>query len=125
MKPSPESYTAAAYYFGCIRTTGHHLFSPGGACVDFYGFEVPNLDQSYCPAEGVAQGASRLTHIKVGRNEWSILSFWDNSIDKRPGSHSTFVVRGTFDYDDTKNVARTYFPGVWDRYTFHVHKYTP
>lgn len=116
-----------AFYFGCVGTSGHHLHTPDLRTASRAGpFTPAMLDTPFCPgmtpdARGMTpreqpEGVARLTHVEG----WTVLAFWDRSIDNRHGSHSTYVLRGTLAYDDAARLAREAFPRVWARYRFDV-----
>jgi hypothetical protein len=116
--------TDGPLYFGCWGESGHYLFTPDGDTVRRaerlalpVALQPAALDQGYCPRRaGVRQGEAKVTHV-AGR---TVLAFWDRSVDTRPGSHSTFVLSGTLDFDAAVAVARAAFPEVWARYRFAV-----
>lgn len=111
------------FYCGCHRDSGHHVWredgdsshkfwklQPWGVKIDGElqplarrGFHVPN-------------GAARFTLA----HGWSALSWWDNSIDTRPGSHSTFVVEGTHTAEAVLAMARARFPWVFERFKYEI-----
>jgi hypothetical protein len=116
-----------AFYLGCVGTPGHYLYTPDLRTERRAGpFTVAMLDTPFCPgmtpaSRGVGpqdqtEGVARLTHV----DGWTVLSFWDRSVDNRRGSHSTFVLRGTHAFDDAVRLAREVFPRVWARYAFAV-----
>lgn len=116
------------FYFGCYRETGHYLFASRGhgiqkvhsssslLPVDFPclsgmldgGFLPPNLQQ--------AQGRASFCHL----NGWTIIAFWDRSVDSRGKSHSTFLMRGIFEFEMAKSLSVEAFPEIWKRFTFPV-----
>lgn len=124
------------YYFGCVHGSGHHLHAPGPRTVHreevvptfFGGTRGANLDTDFCPGvtpelrrRGSAsleqpEGVARVTHVEG----WTVLSFWDRSVDNRRGSHSTFAMEGTRDFAAAVVLAREAFPSVWARYKFEV-----
>lgn len=63
-----------------------------------------------------AEGHATWLHL----NGWTLLSFWDDSVDGRPGSCSTFVVRGLYTFADTCALAQEGFPRVWERFGFPI-----
>lgn len=115
--------TPVMFYCGCHRDSGHHLWTadettsstfwqlqPWGYAVDGdlqprpkNGFHLPN-------------GIARFTQ----EHGWSALSWWDNSIDTRPGSHSTFIVHGTYLAEEVLAMARARFPWVFARFQYQV-----
>ena len=109
-----------AFYFGCVGTSGHYLHTPDLRTASRAGpFTPAMLDTHYCPNPATREqpeGVARLTHF----DGWTVLAFWDRSVDTRGNSHSTFVLRGTHAYDDAVRLAREAFPRVWSRYTFTV-----
>jgi hypothetical protein len=114
------------FYFGCVGETGHYLWDRNlRRAYDACGFGWRDLDTYFCL--GVApgkpdcpsdqpEGAARLTHARGA----TVLAFWDRSVDKRRGSHSTFVIEGTHDFDTAKALTQKAFPRVWERYGFDV-----
>ena len=123
-----------AYYFGCHRDLGHFLWLPGmqrqrGDWLELMRnialwFGVRNIDGGLCPGydprgyghNEYAQGYAKLTYAAP----WTALAFWDRTIDHRPGSNSTFILRGNYSFDEEVAAAKAYFPEVWARYTFAV-----
>lgn len=110
-------------YFGCWQgEPGHDLRTPDGRRYSRLPFGYPPkiegraVDMGFCPAIGVSNGVAALRHV----GEWTVLSFWDNSIDRRPGSHSTFISRGTLTFEQIVERSKAAFPDVWKRFTFEV-----
>lgn len=112
------------YYFGCDNNqSGHYLFAEDQGR-SLYGSRaaaiVPwwkQLDAGFAPKGHQVEGVARLTHTLDG---WTVLSFWDRSVDTRPGSHSTFLIRGHHDYEAARSLACAAFPRTWGRYRFQV-----
>ncbi len=86
------------YYFGCIRQVGHFLFqSDNGRAVachyaprpfaNRFGYNGERLDGMFCPP--ATWGTQVWMESNVGK--WRIISWCDNSVDSRTGSHSTFI----------------------------------
>ncbi len=107
-------------YCGCHRGSGHYLWTeheqrllwrdtvdtqPWGASID---------GTLYLRA--VANGVAKHTQFAG----WTALSWPDNSIDGRPGSHSTFVAEGTFTAEEMLTMARSRFPWVFERFKYEV-----
>jgi len=121
------------YYYGCRNETGHYWHARDGEWMkqnDIINKVPPSIgphkvDCGFCPdphtkpgriPRGGPQGDAAFHHV----DGWSILSFWDNSVDSRPGSCSTFVARGTFGYDTMREIAKAQFPSVWNRFKFDI-----
>lgn len=110
------------FYFGCRREAGHYLFHPSGGTA--YGYRVPDdfpctetPDAVFLPKkQPQTEGIASLCHL----NGWTIISFWDRSVDIRSGSNSTFLARGIIDFEAIRNKAREAFPDVWKRFKFDV-----
>jgi hypothetical protein len=123
------------FYFGCWNEPGHHLwtrhrrFASGpDACPESFS-NGKHLDTGFCPKPGArsarneryysgpqTEGSAALHHL----DGWTILSFWDRSVDKRGGCNSAFVVRGEHTFEDVVGLAKTWFPSVWARFKFEV-----
>lgn len=108
------------YFFGCWTRVGHYLHEPGGKSVSQAGpFWWTELDGQYCP--GLArprsgprpepQSACRVTHA----NGWTVLAFWDRSVDGRLASNGAFLAEGTLDFAGMLALAREHFPAIVER----------
>jgi hypothetical protein len=128
-----------AYYFGCWQRSGHYFFLPGMKSpwrerretpeeIVPWGFDVdsrlaPLADGStkekgrYRYSAGEAPNGVALLHHRDG---WTALSFWDNSVDSRGNSSSTFIFEDTLDFDEALVRARELFPQVFERFDFEV-----
>ena len=104
-------------YFGCIERAGHYLWaSSDGVPVrlsrgDYRRDLLSRFDGVLCPTdrtEGVV-----LKHFIHGH---TAVSFWDSSGDSRPGSSSTFFLKGDHGYQYTIAAARQAFPEVFERF---------
>lgn len=118
------------YYFGCWGDVGHYLWDGDqrpprmlrpaavlpAALHQLDAPYPPHAELKYVPPELQVQGLGRLSHV----DGWTVLAFWDRSVDRRPGSHSTFVAEGAHGYDAMVALCRARFPSVWARYTFDV-----
>lgn len=115
----------SCYYFGCIGESGHYLFDQNERHVYESGLskgfpvKISILDGGLFPQKlghYTRDGEAFLAHI----NGWTIVSFNDSTVDRRPGSHSVFVVHGVKTFDDAITAARSVFPQVFKRFTFPV-----
>jgi hypothetical protein len=115
-------------YFGPLESVGHHLRAPNGKMVNqrtvgehgfseqyqdqsYFGLALrENLDGGYVPQEcGQVEGCAALTH-EAGM---TVLGIWDRSIDTRPGSHSTYIALGTFDFATMCKLCQMVYPMRW------------
>lgn len=119
MNPLPRD----AYYVGCVGDTGHYMWD-AELRKDWHWFkQVPwgvRIDGTIPPPRNYEQGVARLEHLEG----WTAVGFWDNTVDSRPGSHSTFVFRGTLTYEEAIAKARATFPTIWARFNFEVREAT-
>lgn len=89
-------------------------------------FEEAKTNNSQAQAQNRAERIYIDTMKKLNTNHdgllLQIISFFDNSVDTRPGSNSTFVIPSAIpmDYAATEAEARRLFPEVWRRYKFTV-----
>ena len=108
------------YYFGCIGQHGHYMFKPGSRMTDWMFLDKNpwghSIDGRLCPDEKQIEGQARI-HQKDG---WTALSFWDRSIDRRPGSNSNFLAEGDHTFDEMMLLANEHFPEVMERFVFNI-----
>lgn len=109
-----------AFYFGVWPGTdhGHFLYAEGSNGLYFkpylevLPFKLHELDSTFCPKTTRQQGAAKL---RWPHKEWTTLAFWDQTGDSRPGSHSTFVLRGQLKFEEALERAKSAFPQVMTR----------
>ena len=112
------------YYFGCDGKPGHYLFHEGRHEVwnesklpkDFP-VRTMSLDGGLLPPN-LPQDQGKATLVRLGG--WTILTFWDRSVDTRGGCNSSFVIPAELDFEQAKEVAQERFPWVWERFKFEV-----
>lgn len=119
MKPFPtiagEALNHGAIYYGCHGDKGHYAFAPG--MVKLHLRELNILDAGFAPQNTWEQGC---VWFHVGP-DYSLLSFWDNSVDNRSNSHSTFLLPGKpMSYGRALALAQNYFPEVFARFNFSI-----
>jgi hypothetical protein len=111
--PAPK-----VFYFGCLDS-GHHMYEPGES---LYLMKPPKTpwgqypDGTLCPEKTYENGLALLHH----KDDWTALAFWDQSGDTRPGSHSTFLVHGTYTFDEMLALAKAQWAGVFARMRFQI-----
>ncbi len=132
-----DTETVQAFYYGCRGQIGHYWWQSeriGGAqdwdIEKVVGSKIhPRIDGGFCygsadPNDRLrrrtrpeVEGEAVLTHI----GGWTLLSFWDRSVDKRGGSNSSIVVCGdSHSFATMLTVAKEQFPGVMSRISFEI-----
>lgn len=107
------------YYYGPIRSAGHYLWVSDTKSYHIYNHPHPwgsKIDGSLTPQDNDREGEA-LIHHKDG---WTALSFWDRTVDKRGGSHSTYIANKTLNYDEMVDLAKKTFPKRWGVMNFEV-----
>ena len=127
------------YYFGCQGQAGHYWWKPDKSWTWDNGVRQivgealwnkvwPKIDGGFCPGASKdpkkpwqrtgpeVEGEALLHHV----DGWSILSFWDRSVDKRGACNSNFIVRGEHTFEEVLKAARESFPQVLDRLKFEI-----
>jgi hypothetical protein len=112
------------YYFGCMDVPGHYLFrgkihqNPRYLPDDFP-VSLRTLDGGLLPPMlPRVEGRAEIIHCE----EWTILAFWDNSVDSRSGANSNFIIRGWTVFENAVEIAKKAYPYVWERFKFEVYK---
>ncbi len=104
-------------FFGCIDRPGHYWWDEtlnhAWKCPEDQALK--KIDTGYCPKDTAFQtdGEAALVHD----NGYTILAFWDRSIDSRPGSNAAFAEEGVHSFDDMMTMAREKFPSLMKRFT--------
>lgn len=122
------------FYFGPLREPGHFLFDKNGVLVSYedaarlgipwsaYGTDIDGVLQPGCKDKGPGAPRPRvegeaLLHHKDG---WTALSFWDSSVDSRPGCNSTFIAKGHFTAAQMIGLAKSSFPDRCAKMKFQI-----
>jgi hypothetical protein len=105
-------------YFGCGKsgTTGHYLLDRYGHSIrmdhPLYR-RIDKFDGAFAPLSRVPYIASM---TRLGGLGVSALSWWDNSVDTRPGSNSiVYIPSLTTPPDRALEAAKQVMPWVFDR----------
>lgn len=107
------------YYCGQRDDSGHYIWTNDGSSYPFtkslklFGY-LDNPDR-FC---GRCEGDAVVTLLVEPPR--TVVGFREYSIDKRPGSHSTFMATGHHSYEDMIDAAKKLFPDVWARFKFQV-----
>lgn len=108
------------FYFGCIGESGHYLWSRSGSRYDAeksLPFCVHILDAGLLnPNAPQVEGLIR--HVII--EGWTIMTFWDRSVDRRPRSNSAFVVEGALSFAEAFAEAQRQWPEIMKRFQFHL-----
>lgn len=107
------------YYFGCCDgIKGHYLKNENRVGISFYNNELPwkNFDGKLAPKRTNKAGIAKLHH----KDNWTALSFWDYSIDHRPGSNSIFFSEGVRTFEQMIQINKTAFPDIMKRFDFPI-----
>lgn len=115
------------YYFGCHGEAEHYLWNETGRQVyndeslpDDFPFNYVACDGYLLPPKlPQEEGRASLIHFK-GAAPYTVLTFWDGSVDSRPGCCSAFILHGLMEFDYACQTAKDAFPWVWERFTFEV-----
>ncbi|HYD58948.1 MAG TPA: hypothetical protein VEC35_01240 [Noviherbaspirillum sp.] len=103
-------------YFGCHREPGHYLFTRGMRPLYFNRHleKLNRLDQMLAPQDTRDGYIAVITSL--GGWGFTALSFWDYSVDSRPGSNSTFFApRAEMGVEELMRGSIEAFPEVWTR----------
>lgn len=119
-------------YFGPWKESGHYFFYETGEPVyseerkklGWKDHEIDGVMQPGCPDPSDRlqrhgpriQGEALLHH----RDGWTALSFWDSSVDTRPGCSSTYIAKGIFTFEKMVELSKTRFAVRWNRMKFAV-----
>ncbi len=111
-------FLQTAYYFGCRDRAGHRLFGPrmNSDLRTPWHDRMTRLDGSLAP---LTRGNETLHVAQPWRltgytpRPYSALSWWDRSVDKRPGSNIILFAPGhTVTAEDILMLGRSHFPCV-------------
>jgi hypothetical protein len=105
-------------FFGCLKSKGHFLYHPREGQV--WGYResglpdklLHSLDGTFCPPETELQ-----RYLVSTVPPFTIISWWDRSVDQRPGSNSNFIFKGFGDASPQYllTAAKAAFPEVFAR----------
>jgi hypothetical protein len=108
MSESVRSY-GESYYLGCWQEAGHFFFAPGLAR-HVYPSPTPwhgNLDSR--------DFADSRDWLRKELDGWTAIGRRDNTVDSRPGSHSTFAFHAVLTTAEAEAEARRLFPEIFER----------
>lgn len=113
------------FYFGQVDSHQHWLFDsnlqpvarwPAHNITDIPDAIIGNIDGGFCPAENTPPGVANVQVV----DDYTVLAFWDDSLDRRFGANSTFVFSGALSFEEALARAQTIFPTIFTRYLFPI-----
>lgn len=114
--------SVGALYFGCKNgEKGHYAFNKN---MTTFGIRNSRMAQILAHTEGLLcipdaaqpEGQALVHHI----NGWTVLAFWDRSVDGRFSSNSAFAFPCECTGEEAIEHAKREFPAIWERFTFPV-----
>lgn len=110
---APPRPPREVFYFGCAdHRSGHFWFQSGMIpWKEPLSLAAEKIDGRFAPRNTSKAGVCTLTYLEG----WSILAWWDYSVDKRPGSNSALVAKGTHSFDQMMLLLNSEFPNVANR----------
>jgi len=104
-----SSYAPEAYYLGCWREPGHFYWAPG--------MTRPKTSTPTPWGGGLDQRAFADSRewLMLKAEGWTAIGRRDNTVDSRPGSHSTFAFHADLAVDEAEAEARRQFPEIFER----------
>ena len=97
------------YFFGCYKVKGHFLYDRNGQR-HWRSSELENFPfKDYSVLDGNFLTKEDLS-IWWLNDEWTLLAWKDNTVDKRPGSNAVIMLNGAFDLDRAYEYVKEKFP---------------
>lgn len=109
-------------YFGCLYRPGHYVFRLKDGGLDSLGYDrnyrwIVALDGILPPPQAhQVEGQATLSYVQG----YSIIAFWDHSVDTRSNSNSVFLIPGKLEFDEVLGEARRMFPMIFERFEFEI-----
>lgn len=125
-------------YFGPLKESGHFMFYENEEQVshrladtitpwksnDIDGTLQPGMilwrdhwiSESQHGGRSYHEGEAVIHH----KDGWTALSFWDSTIDTRPGCSSTYLADGSFTFEQMVELAKARFAERWNKMKFEV-----
>ena len=105
---SSSEMPSESYYLGCWERVGHFFFGPGMTSVRRevtpwgYGLDCKEFTESRA-------------WVILKKDGWTAIGRRDNTVDSRPGSHSTFAFHSDLTVAEAETEARRLFPEIFAR----------
>ncbi|AGC47249.1 hypothetical protein MYSTI_05976 [Myxococcus stipitatus DSM 14675] len=106
-------------FYGCWRDAEHELWTPGRlrfggqAALLPADLRPPRLDGRFPPSDRTEQEGRACLHHLDG---WTVVAWWDRGVDKRRGSNSALLMRGTHPLSAVLEAAGANFPELLPRF---------
>jgi hypothetical protein len=121
----------SVYYYGPLERPGHHFFYENGmslshderALIPWKEWEIDGKLQPGCWCDrghwehGQENEGEALLHQKDG---WTLISFWDRTIDHRFACNSSYIAKGIFTFEQMVELAKVRFAERWNKMKFEV-----
>lgn len=82
------------YYFGCDKQAGHHAFDEGRRRPPYERAIIFSHLDGTLPPQPEGRNLYVASFSRLGGWNMTALSWWDRSVDSRPGSNSTILAPG-------------------------------
>ena len=104
-------------FFGCVREAGHHLHTKYGWPMSrqekkILPFAEMILDSGLLKDVPMTEGSATISIIRG----WTVVSFWDNSVDKRGKSNASFIYPKQMTFEEMLEISREQLPWFWERF---------
>ena len=104
-------------FFGCVKQVGHHLYTKDGYMMSYMDrkkipFTEGILDTGLLEGVPMTEGLATISIIRG----WTVVSFWDNSVDKRGKSNAAFIYPKSMTFEEMIEISREQLPWFWARF---------
>lgn len=104
-------------FFGCVKEAGHYLHTKDGWRINYAArkmvpFTEAVLDSGLLSGVPMTEGLATISVIRG----WTVVSFWDNSVDKRPNSNAAFIYHKSMTFEEMIEISREQLPWFWARF---------
>jgi hypothetical protein len=76
------------------------------------------IDGGFCRERDPRKNEGRANMRR--RGGWTIMSFWDRSVDVDLNASSNFILEGGYCFGEVVAITKRLFPEVWDRMDFEL-----
>jgi len=114
------------YFHGCRTDKGHFLYKSGDSSYKL-GFDLSkilgrHLDSGFAPCDRLTGGyEEQFKAMITWTSGYTVIAFWDRTIDQRHASNSAFVVDENMCFANMVPLCKDAFPEVFARYHGGLH----